>query len=86
MGITECRSFQSDIEDKSVIIGHRFAAAIEAIRGITNTERRAACYVRWVDDLCKLDVSNLDYLRQSYCIREVLDATRDGEHMVSEGC
>ena len=80
----ECRNFQAAIEDKSVIIGHRFAAAIEAIRGITNTERRAACYVRWVDDLCKLDVSNLDYLRQSYCIREVLDATRDGEHMVSE--
>ena len=80
----ECWNFQSAIEDKSVIIGHRFAAAIEAIRGITNTERRAACYVRWVDDLCKLDVSNLDYLLQSYCIREVLDATRDGQHMVDE--
>ena len=80
----ECRNFQSAIEDKSVNIGRHFEAAITALRGITNSDRRAACYVRWVDDLCKLDVSNLDYMRQSYCIREVLDATRDVAHMVDE--
>ena len=80
----ECRNFQSAIEDKSVNIGRHFEAAIDALRGLTNSDRRAACYVRWVDDLCKLDISNLDYLRQRYCIREVLDATRDGYVMVDE--
>ena len=80
----ECRNFQLAIEDASVNIGHRFAAALEAIRGITNSSHRAVCYARWVEELCRLDVSNLDYRRQSYCIREVLDATRSGQFMVNE--
>ena len=80
----ECRNFQSAIEDKSANIGHHFEAAFNALRGITNSDRRAACYVRWVDDLCKLDVSNLDYMRQAYCIREVLESTRRGDWMVNE--
>ena len=82
--LPECRNFQSAIEDKSVNIGRHFEAAFDALRGITNSDRRAACYVRWVDDLCKLDVSNLDYLRQRYCIREVLEATCRGYWMVDE--
>ena len=80
----ECRNFQLAIEDESVNIGRHFEAAFDALRAITNSDQRAACYVRWVDELCKLDVRNLDYIRQAYCIREVLEATRDGEHMVDE--
>lgn len=80
----ECRNFQLAIEDESVNIGRHFESAFDALRAITNSDQRAACYVRWVDELCKLDVRNLDYIRQAYCIREVLEATRDGEHMVDE--
>ena len=80
----ECRNFQLAIEDESVNIGRHFEVAFDALRAITNSDQRAACYVRWVDELCKLDVRNLDYIRQAYCIREVLEATRDGEHMVDE--
>lgn len=80
----ECRNFQLAIEDESVNIGRRFEAAFDALRAITNSDQRAACYVRWVDELCRLDVSSLDYRRQKYCIHEVLDATRRGDWMVSE--
>ena len=80
----ECRNFQSAIEDESVNIGRRFEAAFDALRAITNSDQRAACYVRWVDELCKLDVRNLDYIRQAYCIREVLESTRRGDWMVDE--
>ena len=77
-------NFQLAIEDTSVNIGHRFETAFEAIRGITNSPHRAVCYVRWVDELCKLDVRNLDYIRQAYCIREVLESTCRGDWMVDE--
>lgn len=80
----ECRNFQLSIEDESVNVGRHFESAFEAIHGITNSDRRAVCYARWVEELCRLDVSNLDYRRQSYCIREVLDATRRGDWMVDE--
>ena len=80
----ECRNFQLAIEDESVNIGRHFEAAFNALRAITNSDQRAACYVRWVDELCKLDVRNLDYIRQAYCIREVLESTRSGAFMVDE--
>lgn len=80
----ECRNFQLAIEDESVNIGRHFEAAFDALRAITNSDQRAACYVRWVDELCKLDVRNLDYMRQAYCIREVLDATRSGTGLLND--
>ena len=80
----ECRDFQLAIEDESVNIGRHFEAAFNALRAITNSDRRAACYLCWVDELCKLDVRNLDYIRQAYCIREVLESTRSGAFMVDE--
>ena len=79
-----CRNFQQAMKDRSVNISHHFAAAIEALRGITNLEPRAGCYAQWVDALCKLDIRDLDYIRQAYCIREVLDASRIGDNLVSE--
>ena len=79
-----CMNFQRAMEDNSVNVGHHFESAIAALRGITNSELRAACYVRWIDELCALDVSNLDYNRQAYCIDEVLDATRNGGSMLDD--
>ena len=71
-----CRNVQQAMEDETVHIGQHFAAAFESLRGVTNLDRRAECYARWIDELCRLDIRNLDYIRQAYCIREVLDATR----------
>ena len=79
-----CRNFQQAMEDKSVNVGRHFESAIVALRGITNSELRAACYVRWIDQLCALDVRNLDYSRQACCIDEVLDATRNGGSVLGD--
>ena len=80
----QCRNFQLAMEDESVNIGHHFEDAFKSLRNITNSVQRAVSYARWVDELCKLDIGDLDYMRQAYCIREVLDATRDGDSMVDE--
>ena len=79
-----CRNFQTAVEDESVNIGRHFEVAMESLRGITNYDQRAACYARWIEKLCELDVGNLDYKRQAYCIREVLDASRRGEGLMDE--
>ena len=77
-----CRNFQQAMEDKSVHVGRHFESAIAALRGITNSELRAICYVRWIDELCALDVRNLDYMRQAYCIDEAVKASRGGDSLM----
>ena len=79
-----CRNFQQAMEDKTVDVGHRFAAAFESLRGVTNLDCRAECYACWVDELCKLDIRNLDYIRQAYCIKEVFDMSLRADGLVDE--